>query len=152
MDYRSIFKPDAGTLLDIMVFNVQVKDWQHLLASLSKRYSLFYSEDGVSKSLPHADSIFQARLQRSVMLEIMLPGFTLNSYFFLDSEIEIDLRPEDINSEEKAAAVFEFMMDISKYLGKEVFLTPEYGSGSVDKRRELALCVANSSKGLKFRV
>jgi hypothetical protein len=76
------------------------------------------------------------------MLEIMLQGFTLNSHFTSTNQIQLNVLPEDVNSAEKADAVFHLMRGVANALDKHVFLTPELGSATDDELRQNALCVA----------
>jgi len=57
----------------------------------------------------------------------MLPGFTVNSHFFLTDEIELNLLPEEVNSREKADAVFALIKGIAQLLGRR-FMWQEHGS------------------------
>lgn len=125
-----------------MVFGVNSDDWQHLLNHLSTSYLVIYTEDGVQCTLPDMESITRNRDTKTLALEIMLPGFTVNSHFFRSDEIEMDVLPEDVNSLEKANAVFRLMIEIASLLDKQVLLTPEFGSADAEKLRQLALCVA----------
>jgi len=40
--------------------------------------------------------IWKKRQQVTVLLEIELSGFNVNAHFFVENEIEIDIRPEDV--------------------------------------------------------
>ncbi|HTS09766.1 MAG TPA: hypothetical protein VMP68_29645 [Candidatus Eisenbacteria bacterium] len=140
--YKRIFEPDKGTLLFVTVFDVDAADWQRLLDYVSREFLVAYSEDGDQKPLPSASSILKAREISAVMLEVMLPGFTLNSHLEAANQIRLDVLPEDVDSDEKAGAVFHLMMSIANALGKHVFLTPELGSATDDELRQKALCEA----------
>jgi len=77
------------------------------------------------------------------MLEILLPGFTVNCHFLPTSDIEMNVNPEDIDSFQKAEAVFQLMSDMAVQLNREVYLVPEFGSATRENIRSLALCVAD---------
>lgn len=81
-------------------------------------------------------------------MEVVLPGFTVNSHFLNSEYIEINLLPEDVDSAEKAEDVFRLMIAISDILAKEVFLTPEFGSATPEKLRELAVRVVDAKRNL----
>ena len=148
-DYRRIFTPDSGTLLDIVVLNVSLDDWQRLLNFVSKTYLTAYSEDGERQTMPDVSTIFANRLKRSITWEILLPGFTLNCHFFVPQVIELDLLPNEVDSNDKAEAVFAVMRNIADCLGKRVFLVPE-SSGSDDQIRDSAICVAESDGSFTY--
>jgi hypothetical protein len=138
--YREIFVPDCGALQDIKVFDVNAWDWQSLLHFLSTNYELVYSEDGVVESLPNFATIWQRHNEKALTLKVLLPGFTVNSCFFDDDQIELDLLPEDIDSPEKANAVFALIKAIARLLQKEVFLVEENASATPEELRQMAAC------------
>ena len=74
-------------------------------------------------------------------------GFTLNCYFFLVHEIELDLLLDDIKSPNTAKQVFKLMKEISGVLKKTVFLTPEHGNANVEELKIFALAVVDTADG-----
>lgn len=127
----------------IVVPEIGPESWQHLLDYLSGNYVLIYSEDGAETQLPDIESIWQAYDEKSLALEIMLPGFTVNSHFSSKNFIEMNLLPEDVDSSEKAEAVFQLLSGMASVLETKVFLTPVFGSATFDKLRELSICIAD---------
>src|SRR5438309_1696683 len=127
----------------MMIFDANIDDWQRLLSYLSTNYVVAYTEDGLQTDMPDIRKIRQRRDEKSIALEVMLPGFTVNCYFISNEVIEIDILPDDVNSVEKAKEVFRMMISISSLLGKRVFLVPEFGGASPEQLRELAVAVAD---------
>lgn len=144
--YRDIFEPDEGSLLQVMVFDTASQDWQCMLQILQTKYVTVYSEDGTVTNLPPIDQIWLTRLQKSLTFEILLPGFTVNTHFFTPEEIELNILPDDIDSQEKANAFFEFMLLMADTLGRNVYLAPEHGSASSEELRKMAICVAEPGR------
>jgi hypothetical protein len=145
--YEKIFAPNEGMLLDVLVFDTSMQDWQTLLDYLSTKYTCIYSESGVVGPLPKVEAIFRRRNEVSVFLECVLLGFTLNCYFFVVDQIELDLLPNDVKSAHSAEQVFALMRDIASVLKKDVFLIPEYGSADVEELQNMAVAVADSRNG-----
>jgi hypothetical protein len=58
-------------------------------------------------------------------MSIEVDGILINCHFFTEQEIEFDIDPREITSEEKLSKVFEFMQRIGRLLQKEVIMTPE---------------------------
>ena len=143
--YREIFVPDCGALLDIFVFDVTDHHWQSLFSFLSTNYELKYLEDGVEQPLPELTEIWQRADKKALTLQIILPGFTANMFFFCKDEIELDVLPEDVISAEKADAVFKLMKGLARTLGKEVFMVQENGSASDEELRKMAICSCEPS-------
>jgi hypothetical protein len=77
----------------------------------------------------------------------MLIGFTVNCYFFLVNEIELDLLPNDVNSWDSAEQVFKLMKDIASILKKDVFLTPEHDTANAEELRNMAVAIADAIDG-----
>jgi hypothetical protein len=138
--YREIFVPDSGALLDLRIFDVTPNDWQALLSFLSSNYVVNYSEDGDPRPLPDYATIKQVQKRKSVSFEVLLPGFAVCSYFFLDDEIELDLLPEDVDSKEKADAVFTLMKGIAVLLHRKVLLVEETSITDPEELRKIAVC------------
>jgi hypothetical protein len=142
--YKKIFAPDSGSLQEITVLDTDVSDWKVALDFLSTNYSVFFSENGIHTSLPDFPSIWEKRAEASILLEVMLPGFTLNCHFHDADRIQLDVLPENVNSREKAETVFHVMVGLAAILRKEVFLTPEFGSATNEQLRSLAVCSVDS--------
>jgi hypothetical protein len=128
--------------MQIMVFDTSSDDWRRVLKYFSANYVVTLTEDGVQKPIPDIETIFQQRDERSLALEVMLPGFTVNSHFFSKDAIELNVLPEDVDSNEKAESVFCLMTDIARLLNKHVYLTPEFSGASSEEIRRLAVCTA----------
>ena len=143
--YSEIFVPDCGALLDIRVFNVTVGDWQSLLDFLSANYFLAYLEDGIVQELPRFSIIRQTQKEKALTLQILLPGFTVNMHFFVDDEIEMDVLPEDVNSFEKADAVFALIKSVAHLLKKEVLLVEETSICDPEELKRIAVCLCDPS-------
>jgi hypothetical protein len=141
--YKRIFAPDCRSLLAIRVFDTNSDDWQLLLDYLSANNRLAYSEDGKACSLPKFEAIWRKHNEKTLLLQVMLPGFTANCHFFDNQQIQIDLLPEDVNSPKKGDAVFGLMNGMATVLNKTVFLTPEFAGASAEELRNLAVYVAD---------
>jgi hypothetical protein len=144
-NYRDIFRPDDRALQEIVVFDVDSHDWQHLLEYLARNYLVVYTEDGHQVALPSIEGIWSAQTERSVTLEIVLAGFTINCHFVVRDQITMNVLPEDVDSQAKADAVLHLMVELAGVLNKEVFLTPEFGSAEPDELRRMAICFADPS-------
>ena len=146
-NYKNIFTRDDGLLLDIKVFDVNEQDWQRLLALLERKYLVVYSENGVAIKQPDLSTIRKRAQTKTAEMEVLLPGFTLRAHFLETAQIEMDLRPEDVDSAEKANAVFELMSGIACELRKETFLIPEYASATKYELKRMAICSADRDSG-----
>ena len=56
---------------------------------------------------------------------IFLDKIQINNHFFVDTEIENDISPNEINSVQDHEKIIGYMIDISKVLDKPIILTPE---------------------------
>ena len=71
---------------------------------LAKRYPAMYSEDGDAKDLPDYNTIIRRHNLITTMLELNIVGVQVRCWFAEDNEIDLDLLPDDVDSEEKAGA------------------------------------------------
>jgi len=66
----------------------------------------------------------------------------VNTHFFLGDEIEMDVRPEDADSLEKAQAVFMLIKCLSRLLEQEVVMAQE-SSLRAEELKQMAVCLCN---------
>lgn len=127
LDFREIFEWD-GTLRDIYVLHTRINDWQRLLDFLhSSGYSTeFYIDRQKQEKLTSQSSdLFDDETQTSRLIKVNIGNLVLHSHCFTKSEIEFDLDPKDVNDEETADNIFQFMKYLGQYLGMSVRLTPD---------------------------
>ena len=108
-DWKEIFAPNDGMLLNIIAFDTKLNDWRHLFGLLSALYTFTYSEDDAEKELPDIELIFHRRQEASTCLRINAAGISINCHFFGEEPMDFDVLPEEVDSPEKAKAVFDFM-------------------------------------------
>jgi carbon-monoxide dehydrogenase small subunit len=147
-DWKKIFEPDHGTLLDVWVLNGNPADWQALLDWACQKYQTTYLEDGTETTLPSFGTIFERAQTVTPLLRIDLGGISVNAHFFSTDEIELDVLPENVDSEAKATAVFKLMTGMARLLRKQVVLTAEHVSRDARQLRAMALCIADSNGNL----
>ena len=124
-DIKWIFEPD-GSLLDIYVQDVSLKEWEILIDHLNENFSLIYA--GTSKIdkdyvLGYLGRLVWPREGRSVTINS--GHIKINCHFFLPDQIEFDLNPEHIQSMRDFELVENFMLSISSALQEQVILTSE---------------------------
>ena len=118
-DVPNLWKFDGG-LRDIYVLGTSLEDWRRFVA-LAVSYP--YEYDGEPGSLPDVESVL--RDDQSHLLSIGVGNVRLNCHFFIDSEIEIDIDPAEIESAANHDAVLNFLERLGRTLGKPVIITPE---------------------------
>ncbi len=120
------FKPE-GALRDIYVHDATLNDWEAVLDFIRASYpSLEFSIDGEPSELPATAAQIFAISERA------LPGLSLNvdeiniaCHFFTPTEIEFDLRPEDVTGPEHLRSVVSFLRSVAQTVGKMAVLTME---------------------------
>jgi hypothetical protein len=138
--YKKIFVSDQGALLDIRAFHMMPKDWDAVLSYLPKHYHISYSEDGRPMTIPSFSEIKERNETAVILMKIHLSGVTVNCHFFNVDQIDMDVLPEDVDSESKAQSVFNLMSELSRLLNKSVFLVPESSHDSPALLQESAIC------------
>lgn len=127
---KSVYRID-GSLRDIYVLNTTRADWSKWSDYVSVNYQVsWYAEDyndGVSVN--RVDSSFIDHRwdseQYVTTASIFLNKTQINCHFFIESQIENDIDPKEVESLDDHNMVVDYMKSISKLLGKEVILTEE---------------------------
>jgi hypothetical protein len=117
-----------GSLRDIIVSNTTIDDWEKLYDELKAgQYDLTYECGGSHSLAPNVREIFVKRGMHDTCpaLSLKLGANTLNCFFRCEEEIEFDLAPRDVSSEEEVWRITDFMRTVGKRLGKDVCLTEE---------------------------
>ena len=124
-DCQDVFHRD-GSLRDIYVDGTSEKEWDAFLSFLRERgYSLSYSRDGEDASMPSHASEALHDASCAHLLAIDVSGVTVNCHFFAADEIELDVAPQDIATQEALDGLLDFMRGIGDHLQKDVTLTEE---------------------------
>lgn len=117
-----------GSLRDLIVLETTIDDWETLYKELTtKGYDLSF-ECGDSDTFPrNVREIFGARGPDNPfpLLRLRLGANTLNTTFHCQDEIEFDLDPRDVSSQEEFLKLIDFMRVAGSLLKKDVLLTPE---------------------------
>ena len=123
--YKAEFTPD-GSLRDIYIKDVDIDDWQSFIDFLrSTEATLDFYIEGEEAKLPDCIKNILLDREHPYLLSIRLDGVTVNCHFFTPVEIELDLDPQEIDSETKAKVIFRLMSTVGRVLNKQVILTPE---------------------------
>lgn len=123
--YKEIAFYVDGSLRDIYVKKTDKHDWKNLLKFLQKStYSIQLIVGDEKITLPErVEDIFDQK--QPCLLCVDQEHLGLNCHFFTEEEIEFDLDPELINTDQRLARLIDFIHVIGRLLRKEVFLTPE---------------------------
>ena len=117
-----------GAWRDIYVVGANLEDWQCLLDELiaSMPHDIdFYIQGNKVSSAPSAKVIFERRHETSTLLQVTLGKVHLNCHFFCEEEIEFDLDPREMKSDEDLQAVKAFMRTLANVTNKPAILTHE---------------------------
>jgi hypothetical protein len=136
-----IFEPD-GSLRDIYVQDVSIREWEILIDHLNTNFTLTYSgENKINKKYALEYLLDTSREMESKSLTIHLGQLNINCHFFLVEEIEFDIDPKDVNSIREFEILENFMSSISEALQVQVTLTsensPEFPLFKVDIRNKI---------------
>lgn len=106
-----------GSLRDIYVRNTTFEDWRKLLLWVrAGKYKITYKIGETEASLPSDfDEVEKRMSEFGQLLSIYVEGAILNCHFFWMEEIEFDLLPNEVDTEEKAEAILEFMKRLGRY-------------------------------------
>lgn len=130
-EIKWIFEPD-GTLRDIYVENVDIKDWKILIDYLNANHIVKYGPSDDNKIINRIDKDYLIQLltdntgkMELRTVSIIIDSIIINTHFFKVGEIEFDIEPKEINSVANYEKVLNFMNEISRILNKQLILTGE---------------------------
>lgn len=112
-----------GSLRDAYVAHSDISDWQKFTDFVSS-YPSAYTFDGETCALPSVDAIFSNR-SGGHLLRVKFGAATANCHFFVESEIELDLDPREIQSANTHNEALSFLEGLAVAIGKPVAVTPE---------------------------
>lgn len=130
-DYKIAFEWD-GSWRDIYVLDTNINDWQRLLDFLRESSYVTIYHGLIGPELPETmQEIIEIQKTSISTMSINIGETIVNCHFFLESEIEFDIDPRDIDNEAKLTEIFNFMQRIGNLLRKEVILTEENGEDEI---------------------
>ena len=123
-DISWIFKPD-GALRNIYVQNTSLNDWEKIIDLLNDNYILNYH----SKNKIDKEEVFQNLKEIGEKdfktVSIVIKNIKINCHFFLIEQIEFDIEPNEIKTQDDFEKILSFMTKISSTLKKQITLTGE---------------------------
>ena len=128
-DYKAEFTSD-GQSMKIVIKGVNLNDWQSFIDFLKRTEAgMDFYCDGEAATLP--ENIWDVVLDQmhACQLSIHLNGVTVNCHLLVPGEIELDIDPEEVDSETRAKVVFRLMSTVGRTLNKQVVLT----RGNIDE-------------------
>jgi hypothetical protein len=108
-----------------MSLHTSAVDWEAFL-QFAGRFPCAYSYDGEARTLPTVAQLFTDR-SGSHLLSISVGSVAVNCHFFVETEIELDLEPKEIERSSKHDQVLQFIEGLATAVAKPVLLTPENG-------------------------
>ena len=126
MNYDNVWYWD-GSLRDIYILDITVSHWQRVLDWLhTNPYPIEFFLDNKLTPLPfNISTIFEQRNERGVVLKIDVESVIIHCHFFWHKEIEFDIDPRQLDSEQKEVGIIDFMRALGRLLNNKVILTPE---------------------------
>jgi hypothetical protein len=126
-DIKKEFEPE-GSLRDIYIEDINESVWNLFLSNLpDSGYKLYFTHDQEVVALPQSFAeIRKLQETKPTTLGIAIgDGIWINCHFFMESEIELDLSPKDIDTESKFKNLIGFLHWLNLGLRKPVKLTHE---------------------------
>ena len=117
-----------GSLRDIYVYDASPSLWNELITKISNsKYKLEFTHGDQPLELPttYAEIKLLQEDEPTTLFIWLADEIQANCHFFIDDEIEIDISPYDINSENDYLKVVDFLKWLSKSLTCNVALTHE---------------------------
>jgi hypothetical protein len=124
---RGAWRDDEDSLVDIVVRDTDALAWDRAIAFASARPGAAYEVDGKPSALPaNLDGIRTDDGYQLGHFWIPVAGCMINCHYYgEDDEIEFDIDPRDVTSDEIAREVLTFVEGLARAIGRPVHLTPE---------------------------
>lgn len=115
-----------GGWRDIYVLSTTLDDWRAFYCLLRQNYQLEYFVDSSPQALPATiEEIIATHKDASPLLRFRVDSILICCHFFFPNEIEVDIDPREIASQENLNALLGFMRQVGDVVSKRVILTPE---------------------------
>ncbi len=140
-DIEWIFEQD-GSLRDIYVQDISLREWEKLTDHLNSNFNLTYSDtDKIDKNYVLEYLQDTSGEMECKSLTIHLGHVKVKCYFFLSEQIEFDIDPKEVNSLKNFEQIEKFMISISETLQEQITLTgensPVFPLFKVDTKNEI---------------
>ncbi len=129
---------EDGSLRDIYVFDTNKEDWRSWSKLVNERFEVeFYN--GRTQELEdkiNIEEVFnfwtdQTGFTDTNTATIKLGKVLIKCYFFIESEIENDIDPREVKTEENHKAIMEYLQQVSIILKKKVVVTSEMAEDDI---------------------
>lgn len=121
---------EDGSLRDIYIFDTNKEDWRSWSNLVNEKFEVeFYNgrtqeiEDKINIEEVFNFWADQTGFTETNSATIKLGEVLIKCYFFIASEIEDDIDPREVKTEENHKAIMEYLQQISKTLKKKVVVT-----------------------------
>lgn len=121
---------EDGSLRDIYVRDVSVADWRKWVDFVNSHYPVVFKVDfnGSESATIDFDYVlryWQGLEEECPSAQILLDGIIIATYFLDDGELENDITPTEVRSEQGHRCLLEYLTAVSKLLGRPVELCHE---------------------------
>ncbi len=125
-EVKSALAPD-GALRDFYVFGISPQEWERFISivpSIAQRSVFTWGEQELP--LPNSFGVIQEMQQQNpTNLTMWVSGQTVCCHFFIDSEIELDFRPNEFQDQTRWDDLVAFFQAIVDAIGKKGVITLE---------------------------
>ncbi|WP_299775911.1 protein export chaperone SecB [uncultured Pseudoteredinibacter sp.] len=126
-DIKNEFDTD-GSLRDIYVENIDSAVWNDFIGEVKRsKYKFEFSHGDVEKELPFDLNAIKSMQQAdpTTLYIWVTDNIQLNCHFFVETEIELDVSPHDIQTESAYSQLVAFLKWLATVTKSEVKLTHE---------------------------
>ena len=118
-----------GSYRDVYLHGTSLTEWR-VFTGLVQEFPHSYRRDGVEYPLPDASIVF-ADQDHSHVLSIRLGNVIVSCHYFMQSEIELDVDPEDVVGPADHEAVLSFVERLAVATNKRARITDENAQDSM---------------------
>jgi len=125
-----------GSLRDIYILQTNMEDNKKWVDFVNEHYIVKWFNGLTQSDETKIDfEVVKGYLKRDhdlgLSASVFLDKIQINNHFFIETEIENDISPKEINSLQDHERVIGYMISLSKALDKQIILTPENEQGTI---------------------
>jgi hypothetical protein len=121
---------EDGSLRDIYIFDTSPNDWKKWVELVNKQFRVAFYNGQTQQTTDRIDFevielLWSGKTDLLNWATVFINEFQIKCYFFARKEIENDICPREIKSEDDHIQLLNYLKAISAHLDKRVVLTAE---------------------------
>ncbi|WP_139957800.1 hypothetical protein [Flavicella sediminum] len=119
-----------GSWRDIFILDTDRKDWKVFVDFINEKFDIKWFNENTQKTETKINferliDFWDKKIEWNNTANIYLDNIQINTHFFTENEIELDIDPREFNGINDHEKLMEFLTELSSRLNKRIKITPE---------------------------